>query len=118
MNKLFFSVAISLLLIAGLVSAADKGTLVIGLAADAIEGGRPYRRGTPLNISIGHAAGDGNLKLLRYLRASLLSSFGSGGHHKRLLPSGQFSLQYPFPFRGNIPSSLSFFTPASDFIFF
>jgi hypothetical protein len=41
MNKLFFSVAISLLLIAGLVSAADKGTLVIGLATDAIEGGRP-----------------------------------------------------------------------------
>lgn len=36
MNKLFFSVAISLLLIAGLVSAADKGTLVIGLAADAM----------------------------------------------------------------------------------
>jgi len=32
-------------------------------------------RGTPLNISIGDAAGDGNLKLLRYLRASLLSEY-------------------------------------------
>jgi ATP/maltotriose-dependent transcriptional regulator MalT len=41
--------------------------------------GSPLGRGTPLNISIGDAAGDGNLKLLRYLRASLLSAaFGRG----------------------------------------